>query len=230
MIEIHKVSDFQTGAREAAKALTNAVIHNKTEGVLLLLSGGSPLEMLQYLPKDLFDDRITVGVSDERYSTDPTINNFAQVQSKISFKKSIDTRPMPGETLQQLGVRFDSALKKWRSEHPNGKIIITQGIGLDGHTAGMMPGCIFDDQNVWALGYDAKERNKYPLRVTTTIPFLTQQVDLSILFVCGADKQKPLQDVLSSKEALSEVPGRVIHYMKHCLLYTDCAVDRVMSI
>jgi 6-phosphogluconolactonase/glucosamine-6-phosphate isomerase/deaminase len=230
MIEIHKVPDFLTGAKEAAQALTDAVMCYRTDAILVLFSGGSPLEMLQYLPKDLFDDRITIGVSDERYSTDPTINNFAQVQSKIAFNKSIDTRPMPGETLEQLGVRFDCALKKWRSDHPSGKIIITQGIGLDGHTAGMMPGCIFDDPNVWAIGYDAKEKNKYPLRVTTTVPLLTQQVDLSIVFVCGEDKQTPLSDVLASKENLSEVPGRVIHHMKHCLLYTDCAVDRVGSI
>lgn len=69
-------------------------MHWHSDSILLLFSGGSPLEILQYLPKDIFDDRITVGVSDERYSSDPTINNFAQVQSKIAFNHAIDTRPM----------------------------------------------------------------------------------------------------------------------------------------
>lgn len=226
MIEIHKVVDFEDGAKQAALAIVDALMHCCPDAVLLLFSGGSPLEIIQYLPKELCDDRITVGVSDERYSEDPLVNNFAQVSSKITFKHSIDTRPLPGETLEQLGVRFDDSLKRWRNTNSNGKIIITQGIGLDGHTVGMI-GRTFDEPNVWAIGYDAKEKNKYPLRVTTTVPFLTQQVDMSILFVCGADKQKPLTDVLSSQNMISDVPGRVIHRMKHCLLYTDCSVDRV---
>lgn len=224
MIEIHTVSDFQSGAKEAANAVISAI--KGPDAVLLLFSGGSPLEILTYLPKDLCDGRVTVGVSDERFSTDPSINNFAQLVSKITFKHAIDTRPIPDETLQKAGMRFDAALKKWRADNPTGKIVITQGIGLDGHTAGMMPGCIFDDPDVWAVGYDAKEKNKYPLRVTTTIPFL-KLVDLSIIFVCGKEKQKPLNDVFAKTDDIQQIPGRVIHQMKHCLLYTDLPVDRV---
>ncbi len=238
MLELYSVLDFQKGAIEASKALSVAVNAAKPNGVLLLFSGGSPLEILPYLPKDLCDDHVTIGVSDERFSADPTINNFSQVNTKILFKKSIDTRVLPEETLEQMGYRFDTALKQWRNENRNGTIIITQGIGLDGHTSGMMPypenaayfQSSFLHTDNWAVGYDAKEKNKYPLRVTTTVPFLTQQVDLSVLFVCGNDKQKPLTAVLASDKDIEAVPGRVIHHMKHCLLYTDCTVDTVGTI
>ena len=220
MIEFHHEPDFETAAKRSAEAVVGALNQWKNSTILLLFSGGSPLEILKYFPKNLFDPRITVGVSDERFSTDPAVNNFAQLCARISFVHAIDTRPLPNETLEQLGDRFDTELKKWKHNNPSGKIVITQGIGLDGHTAGMMPGCIFSEPDVWAIGYDAKEKNKYPLRVTTTVPFLLS-VDLSIVFACGADKYKPLTDVFVTKDNMSAIPGRIIHQMKHCLLYTD---------
>jgi 6-phosphogluconolactonase/glucosamine-6-phosphate isomerase/deaminase len=238
MLDIHTYPDAATAAREAASAITDALTNWSGEAILLLFSGGSPLEILKYLPKSEFDERVTVGVSDERYSTDPAINNFAQVRTLLSFKRAIDTRPQPNETLEQLGIRFDAALKKWKTDHPTGKILITQGIGLDGHSAGMMPfpenparfNELFNNPNIWAVGYDAGSKNKYPLRVTTTIPFL-KMVDLSIVFVCGIAKKKPLADVFRVTPLrppllkLHEVPGRIIHEMPHCLLYTDQSVD-----
>lgn len=207
-------------AQKAAEAVSEIIAGYKNLSILFLVSGGSPLEIVKYLP--VFDSQVTVTVSDERFSTDPAINNFMQIQS-IRAEHWIDTRPLQGESLQECGQRFDASLKQWKQEHPDGKIVITQGIGLDGHTAGMMIGCVFDDPAAWAVGYDAKEKNKYPLRVTTTMPFL-RMVDDSVLYVCGQDKKKPLQDTLSARGPLAEVPARIIHEMKHCLLFTDLSI------
>ncbi len=225
-IDLHIEKDAETAAQQAAKALEEAIAGSSP--VLLLLSGGSPLEILKYVSS--VDPRVTVSVSDDRFSTDPAINNFAQIQS-LNAQHWIDTRPLPAETVEDVGHRFDVALKKWKQDNPTGKIVMTQGIGLDGHTVGIMPGCIFEDPDVWAVGYDAKEKNKYPLRVTVTMPFL-RMVDDSILYVCGPDKKRPLEDTLRVtplRGGLSEMPARIIHEMKHCLLFTDQPVDRVDS-
>lgn len=234
-IDIHQEKDSVTAAQKAAEAIGSILAGYAGNPVLFLVSGGSPLEILKYLSADPFDVRLTVGVSDERWSTDPSVNNFAQVittpwYASVTKKgsASIDTRPASGETVEEAGRRFDAALKTWKQANPAGKIVITQGIGLDGHTAGMMPypederafGFLFDDSDVWAVGYDAKEKNKYPLRVTTTLPFL-RFVDDSIVFVCGQDKKEPLARVLAPDGALAATPGRIIHQMKHCLLFTD---------
>ncbi len=236
MIDIHRVSDFQTGVTEAANALANALTRYRSDAILLLFSGGSPLEIVKILPSKNIDSRISFGVSDERFSEDPAVNNFAQLNtfqwSTLVVSQgatAIDTRPLAGETLEEAGMRFDLALKQWRHVNPDGKIIITQGIGLDGHTAGMMPfpedvgffNQTFVDTTNWAVGYDAKEKNKYPLRVTTTVPFLSL-VDLSIVFACGNDKQKPVEAVFASKEDSAMVPGRILHQMKDVQFYTDC--------
>jgi len=218
-IDIHVQANATVVAQKAAKAVEEIFKKYTNHPILFLVSGGSPIEILKYLPKELFDDRVTVGVSDERFSTDPTINNFAQIMF-LPAKHWIDTRPQEAETLEGLGVRFDTALKNWKQKNPTGKIVITQGIGLDGHTTGQMPGCIFDDSNVWAVGYDAGNKNKYPLRVTTTMPFL-RLVDDSVMYVCGKDKEEPLKRTLASEGDLSVTPSRIIHHMKHCLLFTD---------
>ncbi len=249
MLELHKESDTRTAAKNAALAVASILTRYKNIPVLFLVSGGSPLEILKQLTPDVFDARITVGVSDERFSTDPTINNFAQVIEMPWYKAVldkgvhvIDSRPLAGETVEDAGRRFDAILKTWKKTNPTGKIVITQGIGLDGHTAGMMPastredasstrggpypedahafGVLFDAPEIWAVGYDAKQKNKYPLRVTTTMSFL-RMVDDSILFACGEDKKKPLVNVLAKEGTLAVTPGRIIHQMKHCLLFTD---------
>lgn len=240
MIDIHTEQDPQRAATHAAAAITDALSEWKGP-VLLLFSGGSPLEILKVLSTTGIDARVTVGVSDERFSTDPAINNFAQIMQTPWYKTTmaagahvIDTRPADGETVERLGFRFDAALKAWTTAYPDGKIILTQGIGLDGHTAGMMPypedpalfERMFDTDGVWSVGYNAGEKNKFPFRVTTTIPFL-KKADLSVVFVCGPDKRTPLGAVLSSVDSVAAVPGRIIHHMKHCLLYTDQTIDRV---
>lgn len=205
MIDIHREPNAITAAKHAAEAVEAAI--NVASPVLFLLSGGSPLEIIKYLKP--VGDQVTVTVSDDRFSTDPAINNFAQIQS-IGAEHWIDTRPLRGESLKVCGERFDAALKQWVKNNPQGKIVMTQGIGLDGHTVGMI-GKIFDNPNVWVVGYEAE--NKYPLRVTTTLPFL-RIVDQSILYVCGEEKRKPLKNMLDNKQS-------ILHQMKHCLLFTD---------
>lgn len=219
MINIYVEKDEVIAAQKAAVAVERIIAGYKDLPILFLVSGGSPLEILKYLPTNIFDERITVSVSDERFSTDPTINNFAQIQS-IHAQHWIDTRPLQGEFLQGCGQRFDAALKRWKKNNPTGKIVITQGIGLDGHTVGMI-GRVFDDPRVWAVGYEAQ--NMYPLRVTTTMPFL-RMVDDSVLFVCGESKRKPLEDTLKKESNILATPARIIHEMKHCLLFTDLTI------
>jgi 6-phosphogluconolactonase/glucosamine-6-phosphate isomerase/deaminase len=237
-MDIHTSSDTISATTHAAAAIEDLLLAHSDVPILFLLSGGSPLEIIKHLSSKQFDSRVTIGVTDERFSADPTINNFAQVMAMPWYTEvinngvhTIDTRPLPGETLEGMGERFDSILKQWKTDHPNGKIIITQGIGMDAHTAGIMPypddaaGYVrrFDDPAVWAVGYDAGKRNKYPLRVTTTLPFL-RLVDHTILFVCGKEKEQPFKKALASKEDLAAVPGRIIHQMKHCLLFTDLTI------
>lgn len=235
MLGIVLCKDSVDATQKAASAISDVITAYKDQPILFLVSGGSPLGLLNHLSPNPFGSRVTIGVSDERFSKDPTINTCAQVLQSTWYSgvasggvKSIDTRPLPGETVDEAGGRYDRALKAWKNENPTGKIVITQGIGLDGHTAGMMPypenPVIFESQFVttklWAVGYDAKEKNKYSLRVTTTVPFL-RMVDDAIVYVCGIDKKKPLEDTFAPAGSLAVTPARILHEMKNVQIFTD---------
>ncbi|MBI2644140.1 MAG: 6-phosphogluconolactonase [Candidatus Wildermuthbacteria bacterium] len=225
-------------ARQSAVGKFNELLGGfGDQSILLLLSGGSALELVNGISAHVLSEKITVGVLDERYSIDPKENNFAQLASTSFCQKAqdkgahfIDTRVEHKETLEELAHRFELFLKTWKRAHPFGKVLITQGMGPDGHTAGIMPypedrkkfENLFGRQDRWVVGYNAtKEKNDYPLRITVTIPFLCNRVDASILYVVGESKKHALGLVLADEGKIWQVPGRIIHEMKHLILYTD---------
>ena len=83
---------------------------------------------------------------------------------------------------------------------------------------------MFDDPDQWVVRYDAGEKSPYPHRVTVTLPFL-RQVDASIVYACGKEKQGALIKTLKLRGTLAETPGRVIQEMKKVDLFTDIPVS-----
>lgn len=241
MVDVHVSPDALTASSEATKAVADALSKHKDTPVLFLVSGGSSLTLLNTLPVELFDAHVTIGVLDERFSTDPAINNFAQLSKTDFFKNAttrgasvIDTTTKDGELIEEAAKNFETELKNWRMSHADGVIIIIQGIGPDGHTAGIMPypddkrthQFYFDDSEVWAMGYDCGFRNKYPLRVTVTLTFL-RKVTTSIVYAVGAEKKAALEAILAPEGEVHKTPGRIISQMHECHLYTDQQVGTV---
>jgi 6-phosphogluconolactonase/glucosamine-6-phosphate isomerase/deaminase len=237
MVDIHVFQDAATAARMATEAIRDTFIAAAEVPVLFLVSGGSCFHLLYSLDPTLFDARVTMGVLDERYSTDPQINNYAQFVETLFFGltchrgvTTIDTMVRPSETIGEMAQRVDMELKDWCMSHADGKIIILQGIGPDGHTAGMTPVGIqqftelFENPKSWVVGYNAGNLNPYPQRVTVTMPFL-RRVSTSIVYAVGKEKKEALLSALSASGELSQIPARIIREMPHCLLYTDQTVD-----
>lgn len=221
--------------QSARTALSSLLADNYRRPILLLCSGGSAFELLHGIPKETLGPHITIGTLDERYSTDETINNFAQLQKTDFYKTAIragahiiDTRPNEEETIDELARRFEHELRVWRTSNPDGVIIATQGIGPDGHTAGIMPFPedparfreLFESPNVWVYGYDAGEKNQYPLRATTTITFL-KKIDHSIVYCVGENKREALSRVFSKEGTHAETPARILREMKNVVIFTD---------
>jgi 6-phosphogluconolactonase/glucosamine-6-phosphate isomerase/deaminase len=241
MVNIHTYDDVATATRMASEAVRDTLAAHKNVPILFLVAGGSSMSLLPSLTHDLFDARVTMGVLDERFSTDPTINNYAQLAKTDFYGMAvtrgvsvIETLPKTDETIDDLAERFGTELKNWRISHADGVIIALQGIGPDSHTAGMMPypddesmfKFLFEDPSVWVVGYDASFRHKYPLRVTVTMPFL-RMTTTSIVYAVGEDKKKALTSALAPTGELYRTPARIIHEMPHCLLYTDQSVGTV---
>lgn len=234
MILIHKEIN-ETTAREKAGEMLNDLLERYGEKpILLMVSGGSAMEILDFVDTESFGKNVTITVLDERYSLDPKVNNFAKLSKTEFYRKAKerkgidfwDTRIREGETLEGLTERFGDYIQEWLNAYKseaNGKIIITQGVGEDGHTAGIMPypenpelfRRLFEDSKLWVVGYDAGKKNPYPLRTTVTLPFLREKVDYSIIYAVGENKREAMKRVLEKKGTLWEIPARIIHEMKN---------------
>lgn len=219
-------------------ALTTVTQH-KTP-CLLLLSGGSAFTVYEYIDPSSLSPLVTIGVLDERYSTDPKENNMAQLQQTSFYARAtehgcgvIDTTVHGSETQEELATRFHAALVDWKNHNPQGVIIATVGIGPDGHTSGILPfpenpqmfSNLFETTDKLVVGYDADGKNPYRYRVTTTYPFLKGYIDHVFVYAVGENKRDALTKVKSETGTYATTPARVLRDMKDVSLYTDINID-----
>lgn len=207
--------------KKTAKAISNCLKKSSTKSILLLVSGGSALKVLDHIDLDVLDHNLTVSILDERLGTLPEASNFLELKKTQFYKKA-----------QVCGVKF-VPIDEWPKLLSGRMVITLMGIGLDGHTAGIMP--FPEDSNKfselfepplggetakWVVGYDAGKKNQYPHRMTVSISFLREIVAHAFVYVSGENKKEILKKVLNSKN-LAEYPASVIHSMKSVELYTD---------
>lgn len=215
----------------AVDFLNNSLRENSQKPMLFLSSGGSAFDLLDEIEEEAFGSHITVGVLDERYSEDLYTNNFAQLRSMPFYQKAKDkgcrliSTLVEDRTQEQLADDFEQALKQWRKENLDGKIVITQGIGPDLHTSGVMPfpenqevfENLFLNPEKWVVAYDASGKNPYSKRVTTTLSFLKDEVDISVVYAVGKDLTK----VFEEEGSLHQTPARIIKEMKNVKVFSD---------
>jgi 6-phosphogluconolactonase/glucosamine-6-phosphate isomerase/deaminase len=221
---------------KAGNRLNEILYENKLIPILLMVSGGSSFKLLNKIEKEALSKNVTITVLDERYSTDPAINTFFQLTQTVFYQNAIqqqcnfiETIIEPTDTLEQSGERFEFELHHWFRKNPQGLVYITQGMGADGHTAGMMPypedlqlfETMFINTDKWIIGYDAGNKNQYPLRITVTIPFLIHKVEESIVFISGREKNDALERALSGEGTLAQTPAQVMKEMKKVEVYND---------
>lgn len=233
MLKTFVFGDQAEAAREAGGMLEKELARYADVPTLLLLSGGSALGLLEHV--SVFPHALTVGMLDERYSGDPAVNNFSLFTKTSFFEKAknhgalfLDSRVDPEkESLEEYTGKFESGLSGWREAHPGGAILITQGIGADGHTAGIFPypeaPRVFEDLfggAEWVLGYEARGKNKYPFRVTVTPAFLKEEVRFSLVYAWGDEKKEALARLLDELGTVVETPARVVREMKSVILVT----------
>src|SRR3989344_1660076 len=238
-MKIYKARNKEGAMRRAIKELNVCLKGVKKNPVLLMVSGGSSLELLDGIEMKNIGKHITITALDERVSVDPAVNNFSQLVETEFYKKAerkgidyIDTRVHRNISLRKFAGKFERGLRAWRRKHPKGKIMCTQGIGEDGHTAGILPypenskkfQRLFEKQNQWVVGYRAnKRKSEYVKRVTITLPFLRNEVDCSVVYATGSKKRRVVRLVSAKRGSLAKTPARVLREMKNSTLFVDQA-------
>ena len=230
-------------ARRAGAALGSILKEFAEEPLLLLCSGGSALKILEYVvfeEEDPFPESIVITVLDERFTNVEEDSNFVQLLKTTFFKEMdsrgalvIDPRPEKGEKLDVAAHRFGGYIGEWMKLNHSGKIVITQGMGADGHTAGIFPypedlmhfKDMFVDTDHLVTGYTVDpSKNEHTLRVTATLKFLIDYVDYSIAYISGEGKREALQRVLDNDEPYYKTPARVFSSIKNVTIFTDIAL------
>lgn len=200
--------------------------------ILFLSSGGSALSVLDFISSNVFGKYLTIGMLDERYDETNENNNFTQLTHTEFYKKAkdrgcefIDTRVQNEQSAEMLANYFEEMLVGWREDNPKGEIIATVGVGIDGHTSGMMPHPEnqelfkeFFEGDRWVVLYNATEKNPFPHRITTTITFLKIIKKIFVLML-GEKKAKIF---LRMKENIpsAEMPAQVLKKLSG-VVYVD---------
>ncbi|MEX0933526.1 MAG: 6-phosphogluconolactonase, partial [Candidatus Paceibacterota bacterium] len=198
--------------------------------ILLMVSGGSAFQFLDFVERGVLGPHLTLTILDERFSTDPLVNNFAQLEQTSFYErcmergvKTIVTKVVEGEDLYGLSERFQRALLLWKKEHPNGIVIATMGIGSDGHTAGIFPsesGARFTTE-VWVLGYTVpKSVPEHSERITVTHTFLKEEVEEAIVYAVGPEKAALVERLENDGCDFFVFPACVFHHMRRVTLFS----------
>lgn len=221
---------------EFAQALA-LILNQKQKPILLMLSGGSALAVLDQVNPKSLHSQICITVLDERFSVEPETNNWLQVKATNFYQRAIEagcefieTVPQAEESLEAFAHRWDQDLQHWIRKHPHRKVVATVGIGTDGHIAGISPfpetpGRFIDFYFTtdWVKGYSG---NLKPAeRVTVTAKFMEDKIDHALVYAVGESKRAALQAVLADAGKMANTPARILREMKAVQIFTDLLVS-----
>lgn len=236
---MNNIKIFTENSKEAAIAIAGENLnkllaeHLPNQPVLLLLSGGSCFNMLDYVGEKFLNQNLTITMLDERFSEDNEINNFLQLQ-KLDFYNLaqskdvnfIGTLPRPKETKEDFLKRIQTNIKKWLSVSPQGKIFATIGMGEDGHTAGIFPmqnenefNSLFNSEELQVI-HDFGIPNTCKTRITSTLTFF-KKIDFAIAFIVGEKKRQPFKKLIENKIEVHKLPIIGLYNIKQAQIFTD---------
>lgn len=223
-----------TPAQNAGVYISKYLEKHNDSNVLLLLSGGSALEVLAYIDTNLLTPKITISMLDERVSNDETVNNFLQLQKTNFYSEAhargvgeIQTIPHQNESPLFFAKTVGEAFRNFLAENPTAKIIGLFGVGADGHTASIFPmpkdvfAKIYDSENIFVpVISDSANPNE---RISITPNFIESYIDEVVLYAIGKNKcDTVLQHMTSGAFEVHELPALAPAQHPKSYFFTDC--------
>jgi 6-phosphogluconolactonase/glucosamine-6-phosphate isomerase/deaminase len=226
-MEIHT---SQKPLQAAANALSQALETYKNNDILLILAGGSALQVLDEVNTNSINEYVTIMMMDERFSTTATENNFLQLTKTLFYTKLTNSQcnflpsvPTEGESHADFSHRMELQLNTYLEEHPNTTVLALFGIGPDGHTGAIFPMEQASFIDTYGQGnlytqvvYD---KNPFAKRSSITPKFIKGYITESFVYVTGANKL-PILSTLADPYELHELPA-YIHNQIDSKLFTD---------
>lgn len=229
---------FLSSGGSALSLLTPEILARNAEMTVSVLDEhyvADPIERnFEKLKKTEFFMRVT-----QNYDAPPS-PSFKEGELKREFDMRLHSPSIPlserggsrgtfdpyGGEVEEAGKRFDAFLKDWMVKCPEGKIVVTAGMGPDGHTVGIVPFSdavsfekLFLSPKTLAVGYKT-DYGPFPARVTATFELLKKCSDV-IFYAVGMDKKEAVQTLLNSEKPLCEFPALFLKTLPQAILYTD---------
>lgn len=236
-MQIH--DNLSSPAKQAADSIANYL--KNQDDVLFLVAGGSSLSVLDYTDTDITTStNLTVGVLDERFSSEDKYNNYSQLIATdwgqsiqdLESVELINTSVTNTDSLSGVTERFRGKLMQWKNGHPEGAIIALVGVGEDGHIAGMIPTADPDQfqkrfcGQEFVVGYDDPSiDNQFTRRITVTMRFFRNWLDKAFVFAAGKRKCSVLGQLRNESLDISRCPARVLQTVP-AELFTDCNLEK----
>ena len=223
------IHNSENPAKEAGEHISKSIKECGAD-VVCLLAGGSALDVVKYIELPAISECRTIFMmGDERVSRERDLNNYMQLQSMYPdyriLEHTIETIPLEGESVEifaeRIGVEFLQKITELNEPH----IISLQGIGDDGHTAGIFPmdRDSFTDSYKDTAMYVPVHVNSLEanFRTTFTPNWLLENVDEMIGFVAGEKKAAVTSMLTSEQKSLHERPAELLKQHHNAFLYTD---------
>jgi len=212
--------------------------------VLLLLAGGSAIDVYNEVPKLLDEDldysKLMVVMGDERWDRNPqhADSDWVHFTSSAFYHflhqhSAVLVDILNGEDHQIEADKFNALLEQALE---NGYYVISMlGVGTDGHTAGILPA----DAKTFAETFYVDELavaheldDVHPCRITIS-PAMLKQADVVFGYVKGAKKQDILQTLadLNTKHPGQEWEEMIPTYPALLLSEIDAVIftDRTLT-
>jgi len=221
-------------AQHAGEYITRILQQRATEDILLLCSGGSALSILDHIDTNIVTPMLTLGVVDERFTTEESGNNFLQLSRKPLFEAIFErgegilsSQIMGRETFDQFYERIKKALQGYFENHTQAHVIGIFGIGEDGHTAGIFPKTENEFSKVYRIDQIVvpveDEKNLYPERISITPKCIEEHIDEVILYAVGENKcNTVLTDMYNKNLHEHQIPALIPAAHPKSILFTDC--------
>lgn len=189
------------------------------KAVLWLVSGGSAIKIEKEVASRLSAaarlNNLTVLLADERYGPPGhPDSNWEQLKQAGFLLPGAQFMPiLSDKSIEETTAQFSYILKRSLLEHDY-KVGLF-GMGVDGHTAGILPASPAVSSPELAVHYDGGEYQ----RITCTAAAITN-LDEAILYAVGAEKSIML-DKLSSKVGINEQPAQVLKKVPKLTIFND---------
>ena len=207
--------------KEIADFVVN-LINNKLEEnlrVLLFVSGGSAIPFEVFISNKiskLYINNLTVTLIDERYvPVDNSDSNWFNLKKEGFNTENIKFIPyLTGKDFNTTTKEIEKILKK-EINNSDYKIGIF-GIGIDGHTAGILPHTLAVSSKDYVCAYETELYN----RITIT-PFAVEKFDQAIVYAVGKSKWPILEKLENDTLSIDEQPAQVLKKVPLLTIFTD---------